>query len=632
MLREKVNYSTPSPTGGCNALPGAPLFASLCISFGGLALLGLLDRVNRDARLVSALFRTYRKVGVLRPDSPVTFADRFEAQVEDGPERVALVQGDRSLRYHEVDAAANRFAHWAQSIGVARGDVVALLIGNRPELAIAQIALAKLGAVSALINHHLRENALAHCIAVAEPVCTIVHTEFGGEWESALSHFDAPPSAFALGGPAERAQPLDPLLAQASPDALDPGLRAGLVAGDPYLYIYTSGTTGLPKAARISHLRGMQLAGGAIASLALAPGDRMYIPLPLYHSAGGGMALGGSLLSGAAAVIAPKFSASQFWSDCVRHGVTTFQYIGELCRYLLHTPEHPDERRHTVRGCVGNGLRPEVWRPFQERFRIPQIVEFYGATEGNVAIINYDGKVGSVGRLPALVRRFMGTQLIRYDVEADAHVRGPDGFCIPCGPGEVGEAIGRINSVTRFEGYTSASATEKKILRDVFEKGDAYFRTGDLLRMDEEGYFYFIDRIGDTFRWKGENVATSEVAEVLSLAAGVREANVYGVSVPGHDGRAGMAALVVDEKFDPAALYAHVAGALPSYARPLFVRISSEIEITGTFKHRKVDLVKQGFDPAVVPDPVLFAEPVAQSYVPLAPAHYGRILAGEVRL
>jgi fatty-acyl-CoA synthase len=280
---------------------------------------------------------------------------------------------------------------------------------------------------------------------------------------------------------------------------------------------------------------------------------------------------------------------------------------------------------------VGNGLRPDVWKPFQERFRIPQIFEFYGATEGTVAMINYDGKVGSVGRLPGFVRRALGIHLIRYDVESDTHVRGPDGFCIPCAPDEIGEAIGRISGVSRFEGYTSASATEKKILRDVFEKGDAFFRTGDLLRMDAEGYFYFVDRIGDTFRWKGENVATSEVAEALSVVPGVREANVYGVTVPGQEGRAGMAALVVDEEFDPGALYEHLARELPSYARPVFVRLGSEIEVTGTFKHRKVDLVKQGFDPAVVTDPVLFADAATKSYVPLTPDLHARILAGAVR-
>jgi len=594
--------------------------------------LGLLDRLTRDARLVASLARTYRAVGLLRPDSPETFADRFEAQVENGPERVAVVQGDRALRYHELDAEANRFAHWAQSIGVARGDVVALLLGNRPELAIAQLGVAKLGAVSALINHHLRGNALAHCIEVARPRGVVLHAEFRDEWQSALPHLAEVPPTYSVGGIAQGAQPLDEALAQASPGPLDHRVRTGLLAGDPYLLIYTSGTTGLPKAARISHLRGMNIASGAIVALELGPGDRMYIALPLYHSAGGGMALGGALLSGATAVIAPHFSASQFWPDCVRHEITTFQYIGELCRYLLNSPEHPDERRHTIRGCVGNGLRPEVWTPFQQRFRIPRIVEFYGATEGNVAMFNFDGKVGAVGRLPGLVRRALGTYLVRYDVESDAHERGADGFCIPCEPGEAGEAIGRISEVTRFEGYTSAAATEKKILRDVFEKGDAYFRTGDLLRMDEEGYFYFVDRIGDTFRWKGENVSTSEVAEVLSVAKGVREANVYGVEVPGQEGRAGMAALVVDDAFDADALYAHVARELPGYARPVFLRIGAELETTGTFKHRKVELVKQGFDPAVVPDPVLFADARAKSYVPLAPALHLEIVAGEVRL
>jgi fatty-acyl-CoA synthase len=581
---------------------------------------------------VSALVRLYQKVGLVRPDSPVTFADRFEEQVERAPERDALVQGDRRLRYHELDAAANRFAQWAKSIGVNRGDVVALLLGNRPELVIAQIGLAKLGAVSAMINHNLRGMPLAHCVEIAKPVCAVVNAEFQEEWESAQPHLTGSRPIYALGGAVPGAAPLDAALAKASPAALDAHVRKGMVAGDPYLYIYTSGTTGLPKAARISHLRGIQVAGGAIAALGLGPGDRMYVPLPLYHTAGGGMALGGALFAGAAAVIAPRFSVSQFWSDCVEHGVTTFQYIGELCRYLLNSPEHPDERRHSVRGCVGNGLRPDVWRAFQERFRIPQIVEFYGATEGNVVMINYDGKVGAVGRLPGWLRRALGTHLVRYDVAADRHERGPDGFCIECEPGETGEAIGRISSLARFEGYTSPEATEKKILRDVFETGDAYFRTGDLMRRDREGYFYFIDRIGDTFRWKGENVATSEVAEVLSMAQGVREANVYGVEVPGQEGRAGMAALVVDGDFDPAALHAHVARELPTYARPLFVRIGSEIEVTGTFKHRKVELAKQGFDPAVVSDPVLFADAAARSYVPLESALYARIVAGEVRL
>jgi fatty-acyl-CoA synthase len=374
------------------------------------------------------------------------------------------------------------------------------------------------------------------------------------------------------------------------------------------------------------------MGGGAAAAQRLTPDDRVYITLPLYHSAGGVMAAGAALLSGGSMVLTRKFSASRFWSDCVRYEATAFQYIGELCRYLLNSPSSPDERRHRVRVCIGNGLRPEVWGPFQSRFGIPRILEFYGATEGNVALMNFDGKVGAVGRLPGFMRRLLGVQLVKYDVAKDAHVRGADGFCVPCKPGEVGEAIGKISDRMRFEGYTSREATEKKVLRDVFQRGDAYFRTGDLLRCDAEDYVYFVDRIGDTFRWKGENVATSEVAEVIAVCPGVREANVYGVAIPGQDGRAGMAALVVDGGFDPAQLAAHVARELPSYARPLFLRLQPELEVTGTFKHRKVDLVEEGFDPARVTDPVLFFDVERGAYVPLDGALHARILGGGVRI
>jgi fatty-acyl-CoA synthase len=248
-----------------------------------------------------------------------------------------------------------------------------------------------------------------------------------------------------------------------------------------------------------------------------------------------------------------------------------------------------------------------------------------------VALMNLDGRVGAVGRLPRLMRAAMGISLIRYDVAADEHLRDSKGFCVPCKPDEVGEAIGRISAFGRFEGYTNPEATEKKILRDVFKKGDAYFRTGDLMRMDADDYFYFVDRIGDTFRWKGENVSTNEVAEALSVCAGVKEANVYGVAVPGQDGRAGMAALVVGDGFDPAQLAAHAAAELPAYARPVFLRILPEIEVTGTFKHRKVELVKEGFDPAAVTDPLYFLDG-ERGYLPLDAALCARIVSGEQRV
>jgi fatty-acyl-CoA synthase len=427
------------------------------------------------------------------------------------------------------------------------------------------------------------------------------------------------------------ARDLDAELATRSPDPIDREVRRGLKAADKLFYIYTSGTTGLPKAANVSHLRACLMGGGAAGAQELGPEDRVYVTLPLYHSAGGVMAAGSALLSGGVLVLARKFSASRFWSDCRENEVTSFQYIGELCRYLLHTPEHPDEQRHRVRICIGNGLRPEIWEAFQERFNIPKIIEFYGATEGNVALMNLDGKVGAIGRLPRLIRAAMGVALIRYDVAKDEHVRGPDGFCVPCKPGEVGEAIGRITGVSRFEGYSNPEATEKKILRNVFKTGDAYFRTGDLMRLDADDYFYFVDRIGDTFRWKGENVSTNEVAEVLSVCPGVKEANVYGVTVPDQDGRAGMAALVVNEGFDPTALAERCGRELPGYARPLFLRLLPQIEITGTFKHRKVELVKEGFDPAAISDPLYFLDG-ERGYVPLDAELHGRIVRGEQRV
>jgi len=320
------------------------------------------------------------------------------------------------------------------------------------------------------------------------------------------------------------------------------------------------------------------------------PSDRLYNCLPMYHSVGGVLATGAVLVGGGSVVIREKFSARQFWSDIVGWDCTLFQYIGELCRYLLRTDPLPHETQHRIRMCCGNGLRPDVWQGFKSRFRIPRILEFYAATEGNVSLFNVEGKPGAIGRiLSFLAHRFPAT-LVKFDVEKDAPVRDEQGRCIRCAPDEVGEAIGKIDAdssklASRFEGYTSREDSEKKILRNAFEPGDAWFRTGDLMRKDPQGYFYFIDRIGDSFRWKGENVATSEVAEAICAFRGVRDANVYGVEIPGTDGRAGMAALVTEDDLDLAALRTHLIARLPAYARPLFLRLRSTMELTATFKY-----------------------------------------------
>jgi fatty-acyl-CoA synthase len=304
-----------------------------------------------------------------------------------------------------------------------------------------------------------------------------------------------------------------------------------------------------------------------------------------------------------------------------------------LCRYLLNAPPARFERDHKIRAITGNGLRPEIWKNFQQRFAIPKIIEFYGATEGNVSMLNYDGTVGAVGRIPSYMQRIFNTRIVKFDVEHEMPVRGADGFCLECAVNEVGETIGKITAEPgrTFDGYTKDADTQKKVLHDVFEKGDAWFRTGDLMRRDRHGYFYFVDRIGDTFRWKGENVATSEVAEALGVVPGVKEANVYGVAIPGMDGRAGMAALVTGSGFDISELSGALAGNLAAYARPVFVRLLSELEITGTFKQRKVELVKDGFDPGAIADPLYWLNHVSGTYEPLTKEQYAAIVSGSVK-
>jgi fatty-acyl-CoA synthase len=306
-----------------------------------------------------------------------------------------------------------------------------------------------------------------------------------------------------------------------------------------------------------------------------------------------------------------------------------------LCRYLLGNPPQEEESRHALRLACGNGLRAEVWREFQQRFRIPQIIEYYAATEGNFSLYNCEGRMGAIGRIPPFLAHRVPVALVKFDVEAAAPLRETSGRCVRCAPNEVGEALGQIvtsNGATRFEGYTDDAASAKKILRDVFAPGDAWYRTGDLMRRDEQGFFYFVDRVGDTFRWKGENVSTTEVAGVIAACPGVTDAAVYGVSVPGTEGRAAMAALVAGPDFDLGELRRALVARLPDYARPLFIRIVSAIELTGTFKLRKQELARAGYDPARMSDALYIDDAAHGAYVRLDEALHQRLQAGKLRL
>jgi fatty-acyl-CoA synthase len=570
------------------------------------------------------------------PSQTYSVGDRLEERARAHPEKAFLLFEDRPVSYGAANAHANRAAHAAWALGLRRGDVAALLMENRPEFVTTWMGLAKLGVTTALLNTQLRGRALEHAIATAKPSIVIAGAECGAAiasvtddvrrtWPLYVTSEDEAGADVIAG-----AGNWDALLSRAGTNDPDRGVREGLVAGDDLFFIYTSGTTGLPKAARLSHMRWLGVGDGMSAIAGYGPDDVIACVLPLYHGAGGMVVVSSALAQGAAMFLARRFSASRFWEDAARHGVTGFQYVGEICRYLVNQPPGPYDRAHRVRVMMGAGLGRDVWEEFQRRFGVSQILEGWSSTEANTSLINVDGRVGSCGRIPFPERH--NGRLIRYDADADTHPRDPGGRCIPCAPGEVGEFIGAIpdlpdSGAGRFEGYTDADATARKILRDVFTTGDRWYRSGDLLRCDEEGYYFFVDRIGDTYRWKSENVSTQEVAEALGGFPGLDVANVYGVEVPGAEGRAGMAALVLRDRdaFDGAAFFARVAERLPGYAAPLFVRLVAEPDQTTTFKLRKVDLQREGYDPARVADPLFVRDDAARAYVALDAATLARL-------
>jgi fatty-acyl-CoA synthase len=560
-----------------------------------------------------------------------TVIEELAATQGDAP---ALMSAGECFSYGELAGRMHRFARWALDQGLDKGDVVALMMPNRPEYMAIWLGLASVGVVVSLINVNLRGAALAHCVDIVAPKHVIVAAELAAGFRSASTLLASPAKIWSHGG--DDFERIDGAVGRYSAEPLTPTEHRAVTIADRAVLIYTSGTTGLPKAANVSHRRLLEWSFWFAGLMNTGPQDRMYDCLPMYHSIGGVVATGALLARGGSVLIREKFSAHQFWDDVCDWDCTLVQYIGELARYLLNAPKHRRERAHRLRICCGNGLRADVWEKFQARFAIPRILEFYAATEGNFSLYNVEGKVGAIGRVPPFLTHRFPLALVKFDPEAATPLRDANGFCISCEMNEVGEAIGRIRDRQRaggeFEGYSNAEDSQRKILCDVFEPGDVWYRTGDLMRRDASGFFHFVDRIGDTFRWKGENVATSEVADAIAAFPGIVEATVYGVPIPGTEGAAGMAALVVEGALDFSEFRRHLARRLPSYARPLFLRLKDRIEITATFKHRKLDLVRQGFDPGAGGDSVFFDDPARRAFVKVDSALYEEIAAGKVRL
>ncbi|XP_053175781.1 hsFATP2a_ACSVL_like domain-containing protein [Scomber japonicus] len=564
--------------------------------------------------------------------------DSFLDAVKRHPNKILLHFEGQQFTYGEVDKKSNKVARALQAEAqLKEGDTVALFLANEPSFVWTWLGLAKLGCPVALLNFNIRSKSLLHCFSCCGAKVLIASPELQDAVEEILPTLkEQGISVYLLSDTCkiEGINTLSEKISRASDEPLSPQLRANIHIRSTALYIYTSGTTGLPKAAIVTHER-VWAASFVQAACGSTSEDIFYINLPLYHSAGFLIGLAGGIERGMTLVLKRKFSASQFWDDCRKYNVTVMQYIGETMRYLCNTPKKDNEKNHKVRIAIGNGVRSDVWSDFLNRFGDIKVKELYAATEGNIGFINYTSKIGAVGRVNPVHRFFFPYTLIKFDIEKEEPVRNSEGLCIEAARGETGLLVGRVTKRSPFVGYAgNKTQTEKKRLHNVMKKGDLYFNTGDLLRFDHENFVYFQDRVGDTFRWKGENVATSEVADTLSMAQCILEANVYGVKVEGHEGRIGMAAVTLKEgeEFDCLDAYNKVTNYLPAYARPRFIRIQPCLEMTGTFKMKKVKLVEEGFNPALIKDLLYFLEPEKKSYVPLTEEIYKAIGARQIKL
>ncbi|KAM7393912.1 hypothetical protein PAMP_020748 [Pampus punctatissimus] len=581
--------------------------------------------MRRNMRNRSTIPALFAQMVTLHPDKPALI---YEATGE-------------VWSFMELQERCHRVAHWALAQGWTEGDVVALYLESRPLVVALWLGLAMVGVEAALINHNLRLHSLRHCVSV----CGARAMVFGTELTEAMSEVSdslQPDMVLFSSGEQDNGEKLCSLQAQ-SLDALlacspkhPPNYTLMKNFNDRLFYIYTSGTTGMPKAAVVVHSRYYRIAAFGYHSFDLRHNDIMYVCLPLYHSAGTVMGVGQCLLFGLTVVIRRKFSASHFWDDCVKHKCTVIQYIGEICRYLLAQPKCPSEVHHQVRVAIGNGLRPSVWEEFVERFRIQRIGEFYGATECNCSLINIDGKVGACGFNSRILPSFYPIRLVRVQEENGELLRDSQGLCLPCLPGEPGMLVGRINHtdpLRRFDGYADQDSTDQKIAHNIFKMGDSAYISGDMLVMDEYGYIYFRDRSGDTFRWRGENVSTTEVEGILSGLLGHADVAVYGVSVPGVEGKAGMASIAHKEgQFDLDAFLIAVQKALPSYARPVFLRLVPSVDTTGTFKIQKTRLQREGYKPQDSSEEIYFLNSRAGRYEAVTDELYKAIREGRVCL
>ncbi|XP_069837896.1 long-chain fatty acid transport protein 2-like [Dendropsophus ebraccatus] len=593
-----------------------------------------------DLKFFIKMVLCYKKIekSVQRCSSSPGMLDVFLQHVSTRPHKTFILYQDQEYSYKNIDLISNQAA-WALShyANLKNGNCVAVFVGNEPAFIWLWIALAKLGCPMACLNYNIRAKSFLHCFQCSGAKVLIAAPELKDAVEEILPALIAEGvQVFYLSrdSPTQCVQSLLDKMEASSVDPIPESFRSSITPKSPALYIYTSGTTGLPKAAVITHKR-VFLSSTIALLCGLTSEDVFYISLPLYHSAGLLLGLRGCIQTGATCVLRKKFSATQFWDDCRKYNVTAFQYIGEILRYLCNTCKKDNDTDHCVRFALGNGVRPDVWKDFIDRFGKIKLFEFYGATEGNAFFLNYTQKEGAMGRYNNFIKLVQPFEVIKFNVEKDEPVRDHRGHCIRVARGQPGLLIAKHVASNPFVGYVgNKNQTEKKRLRNVLKKGDMYFNTGDLVVVDKEGFIFFHDRVGDTFRWKGENVATTEVENLMLMLDFIEEANAFGVPVPGHEGRIGMVSIKVKEgrSFDGEKMFAQVIKHLPNYARPRFVRIQDSIQVNGTYKQYKMDLVKHGFNPFCIKDPLYFLDGNCRTYRPLDHQLYKDILGKNFKL
>ncbi len=592
------------------------------------------DEFKRRYKQKAKIFRkTIIDVMNLRSRENISWGTIIERNAREFSNNVAIKFEDITLTYKEFNERTNQYAHFFISQGMKKGDVVRILMPNRPEYLLIVGACAKIGAIASLINIDLRRKSLEHCLkltpgrfTIVDEACFNVFNEISLNLNLSSKHvlFFLPNNGL-IPSPKKYIN-LTEFINDYSTG--NPQTTSHVKASDHFLYIFTSGTTGLPKATVLIHRR---IIYGTIvykeALVGISPKDTIYIALPFFHSTPIGIGWSAACSNGAAIAIGRKFSVSRFWDEIRKYNATIFIYVGEVCRYLMNQPPSPDDLNNSVSKIIGNGLRPDIWVDFKKRFGITTVGEFYGASEGGGGFYNFFNFDNTVGYCPTPYA------IVKYDIEEDKPIRNKEGFMEKVNRGETGLLLFQ-NQLGGFIGYTDKKETEKKLFRDVFKKGDVWINTGDLLLDQGNRHALFIDRIGDTFRWKAHNISTTELEELINQFEDVLISAVYGVKIPGTDGRAGMATIIPKnsiKEFKFEQLFHYFKKNLAHYAIPIFLRFKENLHLTVSYKLKKSILKQEGFNIESIKDPIYVLLPGDSKYVLLTRSIHKNILEHEYK-